>query len=168
MRRYVLLSVIALSLAACASSSPKQRSEFGGHPGALVDVDWNKSTRSNRPLKAARLVYKGRVSRTASAVYRPRSRPRLAPPDLVDQLGEGYHAGLREIGQLAACADLRGHLLHLGRGIGHAPRHSHDDIAGPLTRAFFGSPRAVRRRPVIPSGDGPARHRESLRSRCHE
>ena len=63
MRRYVLLSVIALSLAACASSSPKQRSEFEDIPvPSGLTLDWSKSTVIESPsLKAARLVYKGRV-----------------------------------------------------------------------------------------------------------
>ena len=62
MRRYVLLSVIALSLAACASS-PKQRSEFEDIPvPSGLTLDWSKSTVIESPsLKAARLVYKGRV-----------------------------------------------------------------------------------------------------------
>ena len=64
MRRYVLLSVIALSLAACASSQPKQaRSEFEDIPVPTgMALDWNKSTVIESPsLKAARLVYKGRI-----------------------------------------------------------------------------------------------------------
>ena len=72
MRRYVLLSVIALSLAACASS-PKQRSEFEDIPvPSGLKLDWNKSTVIESPsLKAARLVYKGRVEPDSlGVVYR--------------------------------------------------------------------------------------------------
>jgi len=64
MRRYFVLSVIALSLAACASSPPKQaRSEFEDIPvPAGLTLDWNKSTViESSSLKAARLVYKGRI-----------------------------------------------------------------------------------------------------------
>ena len=64
MRRYFVLSVIALSLAACASSPPKQaRSEFEDIPvPSGLTLDWNKSTVIESPsLKAARLVYKGRI-----------------------------------------------------------------------------------------------------------
>ena len=74
MRRYVLLSVIALSLAACASSSPKQaRSEFEDIPvPSGLTLDWSKSTVIESPsLKAARLVYKGRVEPgSLGVVYR--------------------------------------------------------------------------------------------------
>ena len=74
MRRYVLLSVIALSLAACASSSPKQaRIEFEDIPVPTgLTLDWNKSTVIESPsLKAARLVYKGRVEPDSlGVVYR--------------------------------------------------------------------------------------------------
>lgn len=64
MRRVLLLSVIALSVMACASSPPKQaRSEFEDIPvPSGLTLDWNKSTVIESPsLKAARLVYKGRV-----------------------------------------------------------------------------------------------------------
>jgi hypothetical protein len=64
MRRYFLLSVIALSLVACASSPPKQaRSEFEDIPVPTgLTLDWDKSTVIESPsLKAARLVYKGRI-----------------------------------------------------------------------------------------------------------
>ena len=73
MRRYVLLSVIALSLAACASSAPRQRSEFEDIPVTSgLTLDWNKSTVIESPsLKAARLVYKGRVEPDSlGVVYR--------------------------------------------------------------------------------------------------
>ena len=74
MRRYVLLSVIALSLAACASSSPKQaRSEFEDIPvPSGLTLDWSKSTVIESPsLKAARLVYKGRIEPgSLGAIYR--------------------------------------------------------------------------------------------------
>ena len=72
MRRYVLLSVIALSLAACASS-PKQRSEFEDIPvPSGLTLDWDKSTVIESPsLKAARLVYKGRIEPDSlGVVYR--------------------------------------------------------------------------------------------------
>lgn len=64
MRRMLLLSVIALSVMACASSPPKQaRSEFEDIPvPSGLTLDWDKSTVIESPsLKAARLVYKGRV-----------------------------------------------------------------------------------------------------------
>jgi len=73
MRRYVLLSVIALSLAACASSAPRQRSEFEDIPvPSGLTLDWNKSTVIESPsLKAARLIYKGRVEPDSlGVVYR--------------------------------------------------------------------------------------------------
>ena len=62
MRRYVLLFVIALSLAACASS-PKQRSEFEDIPVPKgLAVDLNRSTIIESPsVKAARIFYKGRI-----------------------------------------------------------------------------------------------------------
>ena len=64
MRRYLVLSVLALSLAACASSSPRQaQSEFDDIPvpsGLAFDADKSTVIESNS-MKAARLVYKGRL-----------------------------------------------------------------------------------------------------------
>lgn len=65
MRRALVISVIALALTACASASTKQqaRSEFEDIPvprGLSLDLD--KSTIIESPtVKAARLIYKGRV-----------------------------------------------------------------------------------------------------------
>jgi len=64
MRRYLVLSVLALSLTACASSSPKQaQNEFDDIPvpsGLTFDADKSTVIESNS-MKAARLVYKGRI-----------------------------------------------------------------------------------------------------------
>ena len=64
MRRLVFLSMIVLSMSACASSPPRQaHSEFEDIPvpGGLA-LDWDKSTVIESPsVKAARLVYKGRI-----------------------------------------------------------------------------------------------------------
>jgi hypothetical protein len=64
MRRLLVLSAVALTLTACASSPPRpQRSEFEDIPvpkGLVLDL--NKSTVIESPaVKAARLFYKGRV-----------------------------------------------------------------------------------------------------------
>jgi hypothetical protein len=64
MRRFFVLSMIALTLSACASSPPRaQRSEFEDIPvpkGLTVDMD--KSTIIESPsVKAARIFYKGRL-----------------------------------------------------------------------------------------------------------
>ena len=65
MRRALVISVVALALTACASTSTKQqaRSEFEDIPvprGLSLDLD--KSTIIESPtVKAARLIYKGRV-----------------------------------------------------------------------------------------------------------
>ncbi|HKZ05541.1 MAG TPA: hypothetical protein VJU81_08735 [Methylomirabilota bacterium] len=64
MRRLFVLSMIALTLSACASSPPRaQRSEFEDIPvpkGLTVDMD--KSTIIESPsVKAARIFYKGRL-----------------------------------------------------------------------------------------------------------
>jgi hypothetical protein len=64
MRRALLLSAIVLTLTACASSPPRQaRSEFEDIPVPRgLSLDWDKSTVIESPtIKAARLVYKGRV-----------------------------------------------------------------------------------------------------------
>jgi len=58
------VSMMVLSLTGCASSPPRQpRSEFEDIPvpGGLT-LDWDKSTVIESPtIKAARLVYKGRI-----------------------------------------------------------------------------------------------------------
>ena len=64
MRRALIISVIMLTLTACASSPTRpQRSEFEDIPvpkGLTVDMD--KSTIIESPaVKAARIFYKGRV-----------------------------------------------------------------------------------------------------------
>lgn len=64
MGRFVALSVIILSLTACASSPPRQpRSEFEDIPVPRgLTLEWDKSTVIESPtVKAARLVYKGRI-----------------------------------------------------------------------------------------------------------
>ena len=64
MRRLVVLSLVVLGLTACASSPPRQpRSEFEDIPVPKgLTLDSSKSTVIESPnLKAARLVYKGRV-----------------------------------------------------------------------------------------------------------
>lgn len=64
MRRLVVLSAIVLTLTACASSPPRpQRSEFEDIPVPKgLSLDQNKSTIIESPtVKAARLLYKGRV-----------------------------------------------------------------------------------------------------------
>ena len=64
MRRLLALSVIVLTLTACASSpSRQQRSEFEDIPVPRgLSLDLNKSTIIESPtMKAARLFYKGRL-----------------------------------------------------------------------------------------------------------
>jgi hypothetical protein len=64
MRRLLVLSMVLLTLTACASSPPKQpRSEFEDIPVPKgLTLDWNKSTIIESPtVKAARLFYKGRL-----------------------------------------------------------------------------------------------------------
>ena len=64
MRRLLALSVIVLTLTACASSPPRpQRSEFEDIPVPKgLTLDLNKSTIIESPaVKAARLFYKGRI-----------------------------------------------------------------------------------------------------------
>ena len=64
MRRMIVFSMLVLGLTACASSAPRQpRSEFEDIPVPRgLALDWNKSTVIESPnLKAARLVYKGRI-----------------------------------------------------------------------------------------------------------
>lgn len=64
MRRFLTLSLVVFALTACASSPPRQqRSEFEDIPVPKgLTLDSSKSTVIESPnLKAARLVYKGRV-----------------------------------------------------------------------------------------------------------
>jgi hypothetical protein len=64
MRRALLLSLMVLVVSACASSPPRQpRSEFEDIPVPKgLSLDWDKSTVIESPsIKAARLIYKGRV-----------------------------------------------------------------------------------------------------------
>ena len=64
MRRFLAVSVLAVTLTACASSPPRQmHSEFEDIPvPSGLALDWDKSTVIESPsVKAARLVYKGRV-----------------------------------------------------------------------------------------------------------
>src|SRR5215470_2125054 len=71
MRRLVILSTIVLTLTACASSPPRaQRSEFEDIPVPKgLTLDLNKSSVIESPtVKAARLLYKGRVEPESVAV----------------------------------------------------------------------------------------------------
>jgi hypothetical protein len=63
MRRLFMLSVIVLTLSACASSPRAQRSEFEDIPVPKgLSVDMEKSTIIESPsVKAARIFYKGRI-----------------------------------------------------------------------------------------------------------
>ncbi len=71
MRRLFVLTAIALALTACASSPPRpQRSEFEDIPVPRgLSLDLNKSTIIESPtVKAARLIYKGRIEPESLAV----------------------------------------------------------------------------------------------------
>jgi len=71
MRRILALSICLLAATACASNPPRvQRSEFEDIPVPKgLTVDLNKSTIIESPaVKAARLVYKGRVEIEGLAV----------------------------------------------------------------------------------------------------
>ena len=64
MRRVLLLSMAVFVVTACASSPPRQaRTEFDDIPVPRgLALDWPKSTVIESPtIKAARLVYKGRI-----------------------------------------------------------------------------------------------------------
>jgi hypothetical protein len=64
MRRFLILSAVALALTACASTPPKvQRSEFEDIPVPKgLAADLNRSTIIESPsVKAARIFYKGRI-----------------------------------------------------------------------------------------------------------
>jgi len=64
MRRFLALSVVIVACTACASSPPRQaRSEFEDIPVPRgLTLAWDKSTVIESPtVKAARLVYKGRI-----------------------------------------------------------------------------------------------------------
>ena len=70
MRRLFILSVAVLALSACASSPRVQRSEFEDIPVPKgLTLDLSKSTVIESPtVKAARLLYKGRVEPESLAV----------------------------------------------------------------------------------------------------
>ncbi len=71
MRRLFVVTAIALALTACASSPPRpQRSEFEDIPVPRgLSLDLNKSTIIESPtVKAARLIYKGRIGPESLAV----------------------------------------------------------------------------------------------------
>jgi hypothetical protein len=64
MRRLLACCAIAFAVTACASSSPRPpRSAFEDIPVPKgLELDWDKSTVIESPtIKAARLVYKGRI-----------------------------------------------------------------------------------------------------------
>ena len=71
MRRLLVLSIIVLTMTACASSPPRpQRSEFEDIPVPKgLALDLNKSTViESATVKAARLFYKGRLEPDSLAV----------------------------------------------------------------------------------------------------
>jgi hypothetical protein len=71
MRRLLVFSTLVLLLTACASSPPRpQRSEFDDIPVPKgLALDLNKSTVIESPtMKAARLLYKGRLEPDSLAV----------------------------------------------------------------------------------------------------
>ena len=71
MRHWLVLSVVVLTLTACASSPPRaQQSEFDDIPVPKgLTLDLNKSTIIEAPtVKAARLFYKGRLEPESLAV----------------------------------------------------------------------------------------------------
>lgn len=64
MRRFLVLSVTVLALTACASTPPKvQRSEFEDIPvpKGLAYLDGDSTIIESPSVKAAKLVYRGRV-----------------------------------------------------------------------------------------------------------
>ena len=103
MRRLFMLSVVVLTLAACASSPPRaQRSEFEDIPvpkGLSVDID--KSTIIESPaVKAARIFYKGRleVDSLATAFRTTLEANGWRHLSSTHGFGQGYHADLRQAG----------------------------------------------------------------------
>ncbi len=71
MRRLLIFMAIVLTLSACASSPPRaQRSEFEDIPVPKgLELDWSRSTIIESPtIKAARLLYRGRLEPASLAV----------------------------------------------------------------------------------------------------
>ena len=175
MRRFVTLFVIAMSLAAGASSPPKQaRSEFEDIPvPAGLTLDSSKSTVIESPsLKAARLVYKGRIEPGSLGIAFRTTLEANGWRHLTSATGS--EKGTTQVytrRQLPARADLRGHLLHLGRGFRHAPGHRHapaaDRVTDPLTFPLSGAEvRSDAGRDGRPATELARRRGRSPRSRC--
>ncbi len=123
--RALVTALLVVVLTGCTTFAPKTaRSEFEDIPvpKGLAYVESDSTIIESPTVKAAKLVYRGRVEPVSlgNAMRSTLETNGWRHVSIGDRRRQGHHAGLREVGPVAAGAALGRLVLHLRRADGES------------------------------------------------